>query len=299
MRVAVTGVSGFIGSYTAAALVRAGHTVTGLLRTTSRRDHIEDCVDRFVVGDQADPTVWPDLLDGADCVVHNSVDWKVLKSGRLQRHLEQNLLASIRLLDESRRDTNPRQFIFLSTIAVHHDILPRWGGVIDEDHPMRPASLYGAYKAAMEAHLWHEHFEHGTPTTALRPCAVYGIDPKLPRSVGHPMVERIRTKRSYHRPGGGKFVHVEDVAAAIVACIGNERAFGRVFNLADCYARWADIAQMIAEILGIDVKIDMSSPPEPRNQFSKEAIRSLGLNLDRGHDGIRDYLRALIAVMDE
>ncbi len=293
MRVALTGVSGFIGSAIARHLRRAGHTVAGLVRPTGRRDHVEPCVDQFVVGDQADPGVWPRLLDGADCLVHNSVDWAPLRSGDLEGHLRSNLDGSLRLLWASA----PRQFIFMSTIAVHHDILPRWEGVIDEDHPLRPMGAYGAYKAAVEAHLWDEHYRTGRHTAALRPCGVYGIDPRLERSIGYTIVDDLRKGKPVRRAGGGKFVHVDDVAAAVVAIVGNPGAAGRPFNLADCYARWSDWATMAAAIMGIDANIDDSSPPSPKNVFSKDAARSLGVNLDRGHEGIRAHLRELIAAM--
>lgn len=295
MHVALTGVSGLIGSYTARHLHNAGHTITGLVRPSSRRDHIEPYVQRFVVGEQDDQRVWPELLEGADCVIHNSVDWPAVRDRQLmERHLQTNLVGSIRLLELSA----PRQFVFISTVAVHHDIRPRWQGMIDEDHPLRPSGLYGAYKAAVEAHLWAAHFGDGRHTCALRPCAVYGIDPSLERSHGYAVVEKLlRGERQISKPGGGKFVHVEDVAAAITAVVGNPDASGKVYNLVDCYARWADWAKMAAELLGVDAEIDMSSPPQPKNMFAKDAAHSLGIRLDRGHEGIREALRELIEKM--
>ena len=161
MNIALTGASGFIGSRIAQQLHAQGHRVAGLVRKTSRRDHIEPVVDRFVVGEQDDPTAWEQLLDGADCIIHNSVDLDALHgySGNptgpaFVQHLRQNLESSLAFL----RETAPLPFVFMSTIAVHHDMRARWEGMIDEDHPLRPASAYGAYKAAVEAHLWAEHF---------------------------------------------------------------------------------------------------------------------------------------------
>ncbi|MBL1216560.1 MAG: NAD(P)-dependent oxidoreductase [Planctomycetes bacterium] len=297
MRVALTGASGFIGSVTARCLHENGHTVTALVRATSRTDHIEPFVDRIVVGDQCDTACWPNLLDEAECIIHNSVDWEPLRSDQpdLARHLDTNLRTSIRLLHAAA----PRQFIFVSTVGVHHDMRPRWQGLIDEDHPLRPSSLYGAYKAAVEAHLWAAHYGNGQSTSALRPCAVYGIDPNLGRSIGYPIIQQIAAGDRFVKQGGGKFVHVEDVAAAIVGCVGNEATSAQAYNLADCYARWADLAVMASEILGVEAAVDLSSPASSANQFSKDAAAGLGVSLDRGHDGIRTHMKELTVHMKD
>jgi len=295
MRIALTGASGLIGSNIARQASQAGHHVTALVRETSRREHIEPFVDRFVVGTQDDQSVWPDLLDGADCVVHNSVDWSPLRSKNLDEHLRSNLDGSIKLLQASA----PRQFIFMSSVAVHHDIKPEWHGVIDENHPTRPAGLYGAYKTAVEPHLWWAHFSDNRNTCAIRPSAVYGIDPKLERSIGYKIIEQIQRGEPFTKQGGGKFVHVEDVAAVVVKALGNDAVAGQTFSMADCYARWGDWAKTTAAIMNIDVEIDLSSPAESKNRFSKDAVQSLGIAMNRGHDGIRGHLRELITAMQQ
>lgn len=296
MRIALTGASGFIGSNIARLLSERGHKVTALVRQTSRRDHVEPFVDRFVIGTHDDESRWPQLLDGADAVIHNSVDWAPLRGETdLAEHLRSNLTASIRFLHTS----SPRPFLFVSTIAVHHDMRPRWDGLVDEDHPTRPGGLYGAYKAAVEAHLWADIHSNGRQAAAIRPCAVYGIDPKLDRSIGHRVLADLSRERKYNRPGGGKYVHVEDVAAAAANIIDREDGWNAVYNLADCYARWADWADMAASLLGIEAEIDRSSPPEPKNTFIKDEARRIGVNLDRGHEGLKTHLAELMERMRE
>ena len=228
MHVALTGISGFIGSTIAKRLVETGHTVSGLVRPTSRLDHIKPYALNLVVGEQHDEDAWASLLEGADCVIHNSLDWSSLKNEtNLEQHWQSNLLGSIKLLQSSA----PRQFIYISTIAVHHAMSSKWKGVIDEDHPLRPGSLYGACKAAVEAHLWAAHAATGRHTSSFRPCAVYGLDPRLPRSIGFPFVKTLREGSRFDRKGGGKFIHVEDVANAIIATLENPQAAGRAFNM--------------------------------------------------------------------
>jgi len=102
------------------------------------------------------------------------------------------------------------------------------------------------------------------------------------------------------KKGGGKFVHVEDVASAVAGAVGNEKASGRAFNLVDCYARWAAWAQLAADLFGReDLEIDFSSPENPKNQFSKEAAREvLGVELDRGREGMAEYLKDLAGAID-
>jgi len=294
MHVALTGASGFIGSRIVHHLHKQGHTITALVRDTSKREHIQPMVQRFVVGQQDDERAWDELLDGADCIIHNSVDWEPIKTNDHEAHYQSNLLGTLRLIHKAL----PRQFVFISTIAVHHDMRPSWNGVIDEDHPTRPGMLYGAYKAAVEAHLWAMHVSHQLNFAALRPCGVYGMDPNIERSHGYDLVNKIKRGESITKSGGGKFVHVDDVAAAAVACVGNDKANAQVYNLVDCYARWADWAVMACELMGEQREIDMSSPERPKNIFTKDAVHTLGVSLDRGHDGIRAHLSELIRVMD-
>src|ERR671913_2181166 len=110
MLVALTGASGFIGSYTAAALRRAGHEVRALVRETSRRDHVEQHVSEWRVGDAADPGALAGLVAGVDAVIHNAVDWDALERSP-GTNFERNVLGSLRLL-EAARLAGVEQFLF-------------------------------------------------------------------------------------------------------------------------------------------------------------------------------------------
>lgn len=302
MRIALTGASGFIGVFTARLLSRSGHEVIALVRDSSPTGALRLEGVEVRVWAQADRTTWGRAFEGAEAVIHNAADWGALRSGDLRAHLDSNVSASIELLHHA-HSIGADRFCFVSSVATHHDILPGWGGLIDETHPLRPHGLYGAYKAAVEAHLWDAHFRLGMRASAVRPAGVYGVEPvNLARSAGHREVsallrgERVTPETS---PGGGKWVHVEDVALALMRCVEREGAAGRAFNLADCYAKRTRIAEHARDALGLpaDRVVPDTSPPA-RNAFDKRAARDvLGVGLDRGDDGLRAHAVELIGAL--
>jgi len=274
-----------------------------MIRPSSPTEHISSIVTRFVRGDQKDPSIWPEFLDGADAVIHNALDRDALKSGDVAAVLDANVSASVRLLDEARRRGVDR-FVFVSSVATHHDISPRWHGEIDEDHPLRPSSLYGATKAAVEPFLWWAHHQHGMHTAAVRPAGVYGVEPvHRARSIAYEPVARIvRGEPVSHTdyPGGGKWVSVEDTALAMFRAAERDDAAGRAFNLADCYAKRTRFAELAAEELGQPPSlVDPDTGPPAANRFTKDAARDvLGVPLDRGEEGLRAYVRELIGAIE-
>ena len=291
MRIALTGCSGFIGSTLAARFTARGDQVTGLLRSTSRRDHLEGALDREVEGTQCDPGCFDELLDGADVLVHNSVDWKLLKDDRILEHYQSNLVGSLHLLDEAAR--RGIHVVFMSSVAVHHHMLDRWEGLIDSHHPTRPGNRYGSLKAAVESHLWALHTSEGLSFAAIRPAAVYGQDPRIERTIGYPILRDIARGTPYERKGGGKFIHVQDVATATLAAADRAGEPPVLLHLAELYTRWCDWAEIACDILGTTVPIDRSSPKRPKNNFDLDELTAVGVDVERGMEGIREHLTTL------
>jgi nucleoside-diphosphate-sugar epimerase len=297
MLVALTGASGFIGSYTARALHRAGHTVRALVRPTSRRDHIGGVVAEFREGDAADPQAVAGLVAGAEAVVHNAADWDALERSPAV-HFERNVLGSLRLL-EFARQAGVGQFVFVSSVAVYHEILP--GRALDEEHPTWPGSVYGAYKAAVEPHLKAYHTTYGMNTSAWRPAAVYGIDPNLKASQWYDLVDRARSGRTIDTPAGGKITHVRDVADALTLAVGDPSVAGQFYNLVDRYMYWQQAAEFAREIAGSGATIVDRKGAGPKNTFdTRRATEFFDRHgnttaLRRGLDGVRAYVGELLA----
>ncbi len=296
MRIALTGASGFIGAAICRRLHQDGHQVQGLVRATSLRDHVDPFMDRAVVGSHDSTDDLTTLLDNADALVHNSVDWKILKNESFDKHLQSNLVASLQLFEKAANQGIP--IVYISSVAVHHHMSDRWNGKVDDLHPTRPGNYYGALKASLEAHLWALHTTKDLTFTSLRPAAVYGLDPRIKRSIGFPVLRDIANKHSYERSGGGKFIHVDDVAACVAAGLERPKASAGIYHLADCYARWADWGLMSADLLGVEATVDLDSPTSSKNSFTKDTLGDeLGVKIDRGHEGIREHLDSLLKAM--
>jgi nucleoside-diphosphate-sugar epimerase len=301
MLVALTGASGFIGSYTAKALRRAGHEVRALVRPTSRRDHIAGFVAEWREGDAANPQVIAGLVAGVDAVVHNAADWSALQRSPLTNY-ENNVLGSLRLL-EAARQAGVEQFIFVSSVAVYHEILPSAGGRIDEAHPTWPSSVYGAYKAAVEPHLKAYHVTYGMNTSAWRPAAVYGVDPDLPRSQWCDLVRSAKAGGTIDTPAGGKITHVQDVADALTLAVGDASVAGEFYNLVDGYMYWQQAAEFAKELSGSNAKIIDRKGCGPKNQFdTRKAVEFFERHgnhaaLRRGVEGVRHYVGELLETL--
>lgn len=256
----------------------------------------------FRVGELDDPQALAGLVAGVDCVIHNGVDWEAARSAPI-RHFERNVLGSLRLLESSRQAGVP-QFIFVSSVAVHHQMLTeRYSGLIDETHPTWPSGIYGAYKAAIEPHLKAYHFTYGMNTSAWRPAAVYGIDPRLERSQWYDLIKQARDGQTISTDRGGKITHVQDIADALTLAVGDESVAGQFYNLVDGYMYWQRAAEFAKEISGSSAVIEDRKGSGPRNQFdTKLAIEFFDRHgnhtaLRRGEAGVREYVHDLLAVM--
>lgn len=297
MRVALTGASGFIGSYTAKRLASLGHDVIALVRDTSRRDHIKPFVTDFVEGDLSDSDAMSRLCDGAEAVIHNGVDWHAIRKSSPAGHFRQNVLATLDLLEAARR-ADVGQFLFVSSAAVNHEIVTT--PTIDETHPTWPANLYGAYKAAIEPHLKAYHVTYGMNTSAWRPAAVYGVDPQLKRSQWFKSIRAAKLGERVDADGGGKITHVQDVADALGYAVGDGQVAGEVFNLIEQYLYWCVPPMMAAEISGSGATVEDHRGDGPTNRYDTDKAvaffdrHGVSEGLRRGEAGVRGYVEELV-----
>lgn len=293
-RILVTGAAGFIGSHLVDRLLADGREVVGVDSFTSyysreRKERNltlareEDGVS-LIEGDVLSLDL-DELLRGVEAMVHLAGEPGVRRSwgGHFQKYVERNLITTQRLLEAIYRKGETR-LVYASSSSVYGG---DGGYPIDEDHPRRPASPYGASKLAAEELVGLYRRECGIPTVALRYFTVYG-----PRQRPEMALSRFLFAASRGRPveiyGEGNQVrdmtYVSDAVEATVASL--EAPLG-VYNVGGgVRATVNEMLDIVRRITGVDldVRYGPAAPGDVRSTWadSRRAAGALGYSPKTG-----------------
>ena len=142
MKIAITGLSGFLGHYVAKKLFERDVQMQALVRSTSNISHLNVYEEKitFVLGDLGDKEALKKFVQGADIVIHmayerNGAGFHDSANKDIRRLLDVNLSGSLELLDAAKQH-GVKQFIFTSSCAVYGYIFPDIK--LDEQHPLVP-----------------------------------------------------------------------------------------------------------------------------------------------------------------
>jgi nucleoside-diphosphate-sugar epimerase len=233
LTVAVTGAAGFVGEALVSALGRdARFAVRACFR--SLPEQVPRLAAAFEVGDIAAGDRWSTALAGTDAVVHTAARVHVMKDASadpLSAFRRVNVEGTVKLA-RAAVAAGAQRLIFLSSVKVNGDSTP-----IDRpftiDDPPAPADPYGVSKREAEDALRAIAAESGLGVTILRLPLVYGPGAKgnlerLMRLVGRgaPLpLASVHNRRS--------MLDIDNLTAAIVACLTNPVAANRAYLLSD------------------------------------------------------------------
>ena len=299
MHIALTGATGFLGRYIAKQLIQSGnHTLRCWHRPTSNREDFETLnhAIEWLPGSLIDQPSIANLVRGADAVVHAALhrepsdqgSFLAAGKGDLDAFLEANFMGSLRLFQAAHAAGVPR-FVFISTCAVYDVILN--DRPLDENHPLLPASHYGAHKAALEAFVHSYGLGQNWAICALRPTGIYGMGHPASASRWFDLVEKVMRNEPIASAKGGKEVHAGDVARAVAVLIGADvpSIAGQAFNCYDRYVAEQEVAKIATELTG-STSVIAEMNRGPKNQIETGKLRALGMSF-----GGEAVLRATVA----
>ena len=238
-RALVTGGAGFIGSHLCDALAERGLEVVCVddlsAGSTSNIVHLEGRPGfRFVQADVADAAAMDAAMAGVGVVFHNAACKKGLAVVDPSRDVQTNVRGTLNIMEAARKH-GVRRVVHASTGSVYGEAVsfPQ-----DEDHQLRPVSLYGIDKLAGESivQLWGR--DHGIETSVLRYFHVYGPRQSAGDYGGVIAIfaKRLLEGRAPTIFGDGSqqrsFTFVGDVVRANLLAATHQGAEGRVFNCA-------------------------------------------------------------------
>jgi nucleoside-diphosphate-sugar epimerase len=279
MKIAVTGGTGFIGHYILRWLAGAGHSLRAWRRPDSDRSGLEDVAIEWLPGELNDEDASRSLVAGCDAVVHAALFRPGTgfrgAEGDVIEFVERNVVGSLRLIEAARR-AEVKRFVFLSTCAVHEQVLE--DRQLDENHPTRATSHYGAHKAAIEQFVHSYGLGAGFPICALRPTGVYGLAHRPQDSKWFDLARVVAQGQAVTCQRGGKEVHAADVAKAVELLLNAPASAvtGAAFNCYDRYISEWDVAHLARQISGSKAEI-RGQQTVPKNQIVTDKLRSLGM----------------------
>lgn len=240
MKVAVIGGTGFIGSYVARGLERAGHDVSLLVRAGSESKIPAGNLFRLTTGDLGSADALDRTLQGCEAVVY-----------------------SVGILRE-----NPKQGVTFESL--------QFDGVVDTvkaaercnvarillmsaNGARQPGTPYQETKFRAEKFVQ----ESGLAATVFRPSVVFGNPHgrmEIATQLHRDMVDSPFPALGFHtglRPEKGRVmmspVHVEDVAAAVVGALDDDATAGSIVSLGGPESlSWTDMIRCIARAVDRD-----------------------------------------------
>jgi nucleoside-diphosphate-sugar epimerase len=297
MRIAITGATGFLGRYIVSRLIDDGHVCRCWYRPSSDRNGLggDDAGLEWVLGELGNGQAASTLVEGCEAVVHAALYRPGAgfrgAEGDLVRFVETNVLGTIRLI-EAARAAGVRRFVFISTCAVHEEILD--DRPLAEAHPLWPTSHYGAHKAAIEKFVHSYGLGQGYEICALRPTGIYGVAHPAKDSRWFDLIQAVARGEEVKVTGGGKEVHAADVAKAteILLSAPADKITGQAFNCYDRYISEYDVAMIAKELSRSDAKI-IGQQKTPKHHIQTNKLRALAMEFG-GRDLLESTIRQLI-----
>lgn len=266
-KVLVTGGCGFLGATLVPALEAQGCAVRVLDDLSAGVPQRLPPSTELIQGSVLDADAVKRAVESVDAVVHLAALTSVLDSlNDPWPGFEVNVRGTLTVLDQAAQ-ASASCFLFASSNAAVGEQEPP----ITEEVASTPLSPYGASKAAGEAYCSAFAKSRGLRTVVLRFANAYGPHFEHKTSVIPNFFRSLRRGDPVTLYGDGKqtrdFIHVEDVAQAIVKAIAREDASGTFQIATETETSISELVRLMHHTTGIEPRID--HVPQPRGEIRR------------------------------
>jgi nucleoside-diphosphate-sugar epimerase len=284
----VTGGAGYVGSILVPKLLDKNYEVRVIDKMwfgSRGIDYIKNDNLEIIKGDTRDKYLVDKITKNIDTVIHlaavsndpcSELDHNLTK--------EVNYDATVNLVQTAKKN-GVQRFINISTASVY--------GIKDdlnvtEDLPLEPLTIYSKTKADAEQKI-KECDDESFTTINLRPSTACGYSPRMRLDLvvnilsSHAIMNRkiIVFGGKQKRPN----IHIQDITDLYLMMIDfpKEKVAGEAFNIAFENHTVMDLAEMIKDIIGEDVEIEVQPTNDPRSYHvsSEKIMRVVGFNPKR------------------
>jgi nucleoside-diphosphate-sugar epimerase len=252
----VSGGSGFVGRAVVRLLVERGDDVTVPVRDPRRAESLAALGATVVEDDLSDVRALTETLREFDAGIHAAGEYRVgIRKEERGAMWDANVGLTTRVMDAV-EDAHLPRLVYVSTVNVFGNT---HGKVVDETYTRDlgegflswyDETKYGAQEVV------EQRIARGTPVVIVEPSQVYG--PGDQSGFGEQLTLAYRGKLPYRAlPGlGAALVHVDDLAAGIVAALDRGR-IGEAYVLAGPTVTYDDAVAIAARIGGNRVPFGM------------------------------------------
>ena len=304
-KVLVIGGAGYIGSVLTGLLLDRGYDTTIFDNLSFGDESIQDLTGRsnfhLIKGDLRDIAALSKAVLGRDAVILLAALVGESACDKDPKATSDINYLGARCAAEACKYYQVPRFLFASTDSCYGI----QEGVLFEDSPLKPISLYAELKRDMERELLNMH-GNGFGPTILRLATVYGLSPRMRFDLIINILTMHAVSQGRIRIHGGKqwrpLVHVADVARGFIHALEAplDQVAGQIFNIGsnEQNYRIGTLGELVKACIP-DIQVEtVDQPPDLRDyhvNFDK-AAHVLNFRVERTvRDGISEIERAFSA----
>ena len=222
MKALVTGGTGFVGSHLVRVLLERGEEVRCLVRSTSRRDNLEDLSVEFVTGDLRDLDSLKRASKGCRVVYHCAADYRLWCKDPNEMY-QSNVDGSNNVM-QAAFDEGVERVVYTSTVGCLG--LNEDGTPANEDTPVNIEDMIGHYKRSkfFAEEKVREWARRGLPVVIVNPSTPVGELDIKPTPTGKIIVDFLLGKMFGYIDTGMNLIDVRDCAEGHVLAAEKGRA---------------------------------------------------------------------------